>query len=118
MAQQLPEGSYLYEVSAYYNQHTIPRDLRVFTPLPPEFWGVVLVEDGEVNLYLEEAPDKAIRVTAKEPGIIPADTRVRLEATGMPVLFYIRYYHDPKLTDADQLASLLGSGREQPGPDA
>lgn len=108
MASTIPEGAYLKDISAHYNQRTIPRHLRLFTPLDPEMWGLVVVSEGDVDLFLE-GQREPIRCTADAPGVIPVDTPFRLESTGRAVRFQIHYYHEPKLRDEGELATLLAS---------
>ncbi|MCH7477424.1 MAG: hypothetical protein IIA14_04915, partial [SAR324 cluster bacterium] len=47
MSQELPEGTYLKDISAHFNHLTIPRELRAPGLLPPETWGRLVVEEGE-----------------------------------------------------------------------
>ena len=112
MASGIPAGAYLKDISAYYNHLTIPRQLRQLSGLDPETWGEVVVSEGEVDLVLQSRRDP-IRCTAEAPGVIPVDTPFRLESTGRPARFQIRYYHEPKLRDGTDLASLLASGSAQ-----
>src|SRR3989304_961623 len=110
MASAIPEGAFRIEVSATYNQNTIPRELRQGEALPPETWGEVIVEEGELALRVG-GHDPG--VTPGQPGIIPPGQTYRLEERGGPVLFHIEYFHEPKLNDAALLASALG-GRPRP----
>lgn len=112
MASTIPEGAYLKDISARYNHLTIPRHLRLLTPLDPEMWGKVVVSEGEVNLYLEGQAEP-IRCTPDAPGVIPVDTPFRLESAGRPARFQIHYYHEPKLHDEGELASLLAASSAQ-----
>ena len=116
MADAIPAGAYLKDISAHINHLTIPRHMRLMTPLDPELWGRVVVSEGEVDLYLEGQRDP-IRCLPDAPGVIPADTAFRIEATGKPARFQIQYYHEPKLRDGSELATLLaatGTQRRQP----
>lgn len=122
MAQQtragIPDGAYLKDISAKYNHLTIPRELRVFSELPPEMWGWVLVEEGDLDLFVGSGSAKPTRVTPQQPAVIPVDTPFRVAATGRPVRFQIYYYHEPRLTDEDELASLLAQGARERRPAA
>jgi hypothetical protein len=106
MAKDIPPGATLKDLSAQFNQFTIPLRLRTFSPLEPEMWGKVVVSEGEVDLFLGGVA-KPLRVTPAVPGIIPADTPFRLERTGKPVRFQIHYFHEARLTDGKELATLL-----------
>ncbi|HKI98235.1 MAG TPA: hypothetical protein VKB51_07165 [bacterium] len=108
MASKIPEGAYLKDISAQYNHLTIPRHLRLFSPLDPEMWGQVVVSEGEVDLMLE-GQREPIRCMPEAPGVIPVDTPFRIESTGKPARFQIHYYHEPKLRDEGELASLLSA---------
>jgi len=112
MASGIPEGAYLKDISAHYNHLTIPRRLRQFSTLDPEMWGEVVVSEGEVDLFLQSRGE-ALRCTPKQSGVIPEGTAFRLESTGQPARFDIRYYHEPKLSDGGELASLLAAGSAQ-----
>ena len=106
MSQELPQGTYLKEISAHYNHLTIPRELRAPGALPPETWGRLVVEEGEIQLFVEPNGD-ALRVTPAAPGIIPADSTFRIEEAGVPARFYIEFYHEPRIRDAAELSRLL-----------
>lgn len=117
MASKIPEGAYLKDISAQYNHLTIPRHLRLFSRLDPEMWGEVVVSEGEVNLFLE-GQREPIRCLADAPGIVPVATPFRLESTGKPARFQLRYYHEPRLRDEGELATLLAANpalRRGPG---
>lgn len=114
MAAGIPEGAYRVEVSATYNRNTIPRNLRAGVTLPPEVWGKVVVESGELMLHVGTAGAGA-RVTPGESGAVPPKTLYRISDTGGPVLFRIEYFHEPKLTDAAALAAQLGGSRPGAG---
>ena len=107
MAGTIPAGAFRIEVSATYNRDTISRELRRGMSLPPQTWGKVVVEEGE--LILHAGADA--RVTPDRPGIIPPLTPYRIADTGGPVLFHIEQFHEPKLTDAALLAAQLGGSR-------
>lgn len=109
MASAIPEGAYLKDISATYNEHTLARSLRTLSPLAPEMWARVVVFSGEVDLILE-GQREPVHCTPQAPGIIPVDTAFRMAATGKPVRFHLEYYHEPRLHDATELASLLASG--------
>ena len=106
MSQELPEGTYLKDISAHYNHLTIPRELRAPGRLPPETWGRLVVEEGEIQLFVEPGA-ATLRVTPAAPGIIPADSTFRVEDAGVPARFYIEYHHEPRIRDAAELSRLL-----------
>lgn len=106
MSQALPEGAYLKDVSAHYNQLTIPRSLLLAAPLQPEIWGRLVVETGMLRLFLDGGMQAAM-VTPESPAIIPAGAKFRVEEAGEPVRFYLEYYHVPRLDDGAELADLL-----------
>jgi len=110
MDKDIPPGAFLKDISAQINQHTLPLQLRTFSPLAPELWGRVVVSEGEVDLFLDGSSQPR-RVTPAAPGIIPVDTPFRLESTGKPVRFQIHYFHEARLTDEKELATLL-AGRQ------
>ncbi len=115
MATEIPAGAYLKEVSAFYNQFTIPRHLRLFSALDAEMWGQVVVSEGEVDLYLE-GQSQPIRCMSDAPGVIPAATPYRIEGTGKPVRFQLHFFHEPKLRDDAELATLLAGNAGQRRP--
>jgi hypothetical protein len=112
MASSIPQGAYLKDISAQYNHLTIARHLRLFAPLDPEMWGQVVVSEGEVDLFLQ-GQREPIRCTPADPGVIPVETPFRLESTGRPARFQIRYFHEPKLRDEGELATLLAASSSQ-----
>lgn len=112
----IPDGAYLSDLSARFNQNSLPRWLRVFSPLPQELWGRVQVLSGEVRLIVQGA--EPVTATPERPAVIPESTEFRIEATGAPCLFYIEYWHEPKLKDATELGNLLGGGRGKPHEEA
>jgi hypothetical protein len=107
MAEQLPPGAFRKDLSAAYNQHTIPRELRRPSRLPPETWGLVIVAQGEIALHVGAAAPRTV-----SPGmdaVIPPHTDFHVSDTGKPVLFHIEYWHEPRVLDAQDLAAQLGS---------
>lgn len=107
MAHELPEGAYLKDISAHYNQHTIPRHLLVPSLLETDMWARVVVEKGHLNLRLGKKGETE-RVLPGQPAVIPTDTYFSFGAAPEEVLFYIEYHHGPKLADPAELASQLG----------
>jgi hypothetical protein len=112
MASGIPQGAYLKDISAQFNQLSIPRHLRQFSTLDAELCGQVMVSEGEVLLSLE-GQREPIRCTPENPGVIPIGAAFRLESAGRPARFQIRYYHEPKLKDGTELAALLASSSAQ-----
>jgi hypothetical protein len=104
--QSMPQGAYLKDISAHYNQFTIPLALRKFAPLPADVWGRLVVEDGTLKLYLDGG-SQATTVTAESPALIPGGAEFMVDGTGSPVRFYVEYHHVPLLEDGAELASLL-----------
>ena len=115
MASAIPQGAYLKGLSAQFNQHTLLRHLRSMAPLEPELWARVVVDEGEVELFLE-GQRVPIRCTPATPGIIPAGTPFRLEPPAKPARFQLHYYHEPRLRDEGELASLLTAGARSRQP--
>jgi tellurite resistance-related uncharacterized protein len=104
----LPDGAFLKDMSAWYNQNTIPRNLRATHALPPEQWAKVVVEDGEVQLFLDGAKTP-VSVTAAQPAVIRPEQPFSLASSGKPVRFCLHYFHEPVLADPKGLD--LGRGR-------
>jgi tellurite resistance-related uncharacterized protein len=107
---RLPEGAYLKDISAWYNQNTIPRNLLATHSLPVEHWAAVVVEDGEVQLFLNGAKTPVI-VTPVEAAVIAPETPFHVGSSGKPVRFCLHYFHERMETDPKQLAGMLGRGR-------
>lgn len=108
MEPKLPSHATLKDISATYNEHTIPREMQIAHTLPPEIWAEIVVAEGEVQF---KTGGKAARVTHEQPLLIPPNTPFSLAATGKPVRFALRYYHEPVLRDGKELAGLLGRKR-------
>ncbi len=106
MAHQLPEGAYLKEISAHFNQNTIPRSLLAQSTLEKEMWARVVVEEGHVNLRLGKNAESE-RVVPGQAAVIPSETPFSLASSPDPLRFYLEYYHGPRLSDAAELASQL-----------
>ena len=106
MPESLPQGAYLKDISAHYNQLTIPRAMRHSAPLPAEVWGRIVVEEGSLKLYLDGGA-QATMVTPQNSVLIPGGTRYRVEDTGTPLRFYVEYHHVSLLHDGAELAGLL-----------
>jgi len=108
MELKLPSHSTLNDLSATYNAQTIPREFQLAHSLPPETWAEVVVAEGEVELKAGGTP---LRVTPERPALIPPGMPFSLKATGKPVRFALRYYHEPVLHDGKELAGLLSRKR-------
>lgn len=106
MPHQLPQGAYLQDISAHYNQLTIPRTLLRAVPLASGFWGRLVVDEGKLRLFLDGAAQPRI-VTPEDAAVIPAGVAFKVEEAGEPVRFYLEYYHVPRLDDGAELAGLL-----------
>jgi tellurite resistance-related uncharacterized protein len=102
---ELPAHATLKDISATYNEDTIPRQFQTAHTLAPEVWAAVVVTDGEVELRLRSA---TIRVTADTSALIPPNIPFSLTGTGNPLRFCLHYYHEPLLQDGKALAGLLG----------
>src|SRR5689334_21516996 len=100
---QLPPGAYLKDISAWYNQNTIPRDLKANHALPPERWATVVVEEGEVQLFLGGAKTPIV-VTPEAVAVIAPETPFNLGSNGKPLRFCLHYYHEPLVDDPKSLA--------------
>lgn len=112
MTAELPAGTVLKELSARINHHSIPRNLLVYSTLPEGQWGRVVVSEGEIFLHLE-GEDKARILHQDVAGLIPPGSRYKFSVTGHPGRFQIFYYHQKPISDAGELAGMLGR-REAP----
>lgn len=106
---EIPAGAYLKDISAHYNQLTLPRHFLAGHALPAETWGSLVVETGEVELSLPGS-EPSQRVTPGGPAVIPPQTRFRLEVKSKGAQFFLKIYHEAKLADAVELAGLMGRG--------
>ncbi len=114
MSQALPEGAYLEDISAHYNQLTVPRSLLADSHLEPEHWARVVVEEGRLTVRIGGQPQPA---APGQPAIVPPETPFGINPPADAVRFYLEYYHEPLLDDPAELASLLGrrgGGRSRP----
>ena len=109
MPETIPPDLVLKDISALFNQNSIPRELSVFSHIPPDQWARVEVSEGEIFL-LFGGEDKAICLIPDEPGIIPPERRFRIASTGKPRRFQIFYSFLPAMDDAAELAGLLAQG--------
>ena len=107
MTGELPHGAFRNDLSATYNLHTIPRELRRPSLLPPETWGLVVVSQGAITLFAGTAPPRSVGAGAE--AVIPPQVPFHLADNGQPVLFHIEYFHEPRVMDAQGLAAQLGS---------
>jgi len=107
MTGELPLGAFRKDLSATYNLHTIPRELRRPSRLPPETWGLVVVSEGEITLHVESEAPRIVPAGA-EAAIRP-QTPFHVAGNGQPVLFHIEYFHELRVLDAQGLAAQLGS---------
>jgi tellurite resistance-related uncharacterized protein len=99
---QLPLGAFLKDISAWYNQNTIPREMRATHALPPERWAQVMVEHGEVQLFVDGAKTPIV-VTHEQPAVIAPETPFSLGSSGKPTRFCLHYFHEAVLTDLQGL---------------
>ena len=106
MAHELPEGAYLKDISAHFNQRTIPRELLAPSRLEPETWARVVVEEGQLTLRVGKGGPEG--VSAEIPAIVPPETEFSLSAAPDPLRFYLEYYHESRLDDASEVAAQLG----------
>jgi len=100
----LPAHATLSDISATYNQDTIPRQFQTAHTLPPEVWAVVVVMEGEVSLKRD---GKTVPVLADGPAVVPPNMPFALVSTGKAVRFCLHYYHGPVLQDGKALAGLM-----------
>jgi tellurite resistance-related uncharacterized protein len=105
MSHELPQGADLKDFSAHYNQLTVPRSLLAPSRLGPEVWARVVVEEGRVTVRLNGEQQPA---TPGQPAVIPPETAFHINAQLEPARFYLEYYHEAKLDDGAEVASLLG----------
>jgi len=108
MAESIPEGAFRFDLSATYNAHTIPRELRRGELLPAQVWGKLVVAQGTLALKLG-TPGRDIRIAEGETGVIPPQTRFACADASGPVLFHIEYFHEAKPNDSASLLSQMGS---------
>lgn len=109
MPEHIPPDLVLKDISASFNQNSIPREFSVFSRIPPDQWARVVVSEGEIFL-LFGGEDKARCLLPDEPGIIPPEKPFRIASTGKTGRFQILYFHPPALDDAKMLAGLMGQG--------
>lgn len=107
---ELPAGAYLKDISAWYNQNTIPRPLRAGESLPAGVWAQVVVDAGEAHLFLNGAKTP-LSVTRGKPALVPPETPFSLGAGSQPLRFRLLYYHEPVVSDPAELAARLGRDR-------
>ena len=103
MSRELPQHARLWDISAHYNERTIPRELiHAHTP-PPGMWSRIVVEEGKLQARIAGV---AVAVTPAQPAIVPPDAECAVEAPHRPVRFYVEYYHPPIIESPDELAAL------------
>jgi len=102
---ELPAHATLKDISATYNQDTIPRELRTSHTLPPDTWALVAVTEGEVNVQMD---GRTIRARADAHTVVPPNTPFALAAAGKHTRFSLHYYHEPVLQDGKALETVLG----------
>ena len=107
MAPELPQGARLVEISAHYNETSIPREFMRSQPLPDGLWGKLIVEEGEILLVLEGSSGGE-KLAAESETVIPPETAFRIAPTGVAARFYLQYYHPAILDDPEELANSMG----------
>ena len=107
MAEEIPQGSALADISARYNHHTVPREMARLSVLPRERWGRVVVEEGGLELAFAP-PASPRRLDSEQEGIIRPGVPFKITPTTQPLRFYIEYYDEPRMHDAAALAGSLG----------
>lgn len=110
MPDALPRGAYLKDISAHYNQLTVPRNLRHGVSLPAEIWARVVVEEGALKLFLDGG-GQPTTAAPDSTALIPGGATFRVEDTGSPLRFYLEYYHVSTLDDGAALAGTLSRTR-------
>lgn len=106
MAVELPQGAQLVELSATYNEKSIPRSWRIDHSLPYDRWGKLMVDEGEVLVSVNGGAAQA--VTAGEPLVISPDTSFRVEPGKGTARFCMHYFDPPVLSNAEELVAALG----------
>lgn len=106
MAVELPQDAQLVELSATYNEKSIPRSWRIDHPLPYDRWGKLIVDEGEVLVSVNGGA--AQTVAAGESLVIPPSTPFRMEPGRGAARFCMHYFHPPVLSDPDALVAALG----------
>ncbi|MBI3992026.1 MAG: DUF1971 domain-containing protein [Candidatus Lambdaproteobacteria bacterium] len=103
MASELPPHAHLWDISAHYNEHTVPRELiHAHTP-PPGMWARIVVEEGELQARVAGA---TVAATPGQPIVLAPDTACAVEPPHRPVRFYVEYYHPPIIESSDGLLAL------------
>lgn len=107
MATELPQDARLVDISAHYNETSIPRELKQSQPLPDGLWGKLIVEEGEILLVVKGSSGGE-KLAAESETIIPPETPFRIAPTGAEARFYFQYYHPAILDDPEELVGSLG----------
>ena len=102
---EIPQDAGLREISPWYNQNTIPRNLRVPSPMPAEIWGKVVVESGALEVAINDGA--STQVTPDNPAVVPPQKTLQILAPVGEVRFHIQYFHTPRFKDADSLAAAM-----------
>ena len=103
MANDIPENTRLREISAHYNERTLPRELRRPQTLPAGQWAKVIVEEGEVKRIVDGTEHT---VTPGQAGLVPPGMAFSLEATRGAFRFYLQHYHTAPVEHVEELAAL------------
>ena len=102
---EIPNGAGLVEISPWYNEKTVPRELQAPSSLPAETWGRVVVESGMLELAMRgESP---VQAKPDQPVVIPPGTLFQVLKPVAAVRFHIHYFHTPRVTNADNLAAMI-----------
>ncbi len=102
---ELPKGAFLKEISATYNEHTIPRVLLVPQVAPPDLWCQVIVVEGRIQVALAGSA-QPFEATPDAPALIPPGTAFRVLPAQDPVRFCLHYFHVPLVEDLGAQAML------------
>ncbi|MDH4225285.1 MAG: hypothetical protein OEW12_06530 [Deltaproteobacteria bacterium] len=98
MNKHIPAGAYRFEISATFNEKTLPRRFRAVSSLLPQQWAKVIVEEGELDLVLENSKGFQ-RLNPRMVGIVPPGEGFKLVVTGGGLVVRLEYFHESKVDD-------------------
>lgn len=94
-------------ISAWYNEHTVPREWLLAEELPESTWGRLSVREG--RLFLQMAPSLTpIEVEPAAPALVPPQTPFHLDLIPrLPLRMRMEYFYSPPLDNAEALKRTL-----------